>query len=107
MKNKNTTTAIVVIGDAGYDGQQLIGIYSSKKRAIQAIKDMSLDDKRMFHQYAFTKLDLNQDYRGWAWIYDKDENGKYLAKFYECTKYGDVIELAREGSKLYAWCSRQ
>jgi hypothetical protein len=89
MKNKNN---IVVVGDAGYEGQQLIGVFSSKKKAIQAIKDMSLDDKRMFEQYAFCELEVNQQYRGWNWIFDKDENGKYIAEFYESTKYGDVIE---------------
>jgi hypothetical protein len=90
MKNKNNV--IVVVGDAGYEGLQLVGVYSSKKKAIDGIKGLSLDDKKSFEQYAISKYNLNSEYKGWNWIFDRDENGKYFAKFYECTKWGDVIE---------------
>ena len=89
---KNKSNVVVVVGDAGYEGQQLIGVFSSVPKAKQGIKDMALDDKRMFDQYAIAKLDLNQGYKGWSWIFNKDENGKYIAKFYESSRYGDLIE---------------
>jgi ABC-type phosphonate transport system ATPase subunit len=90
MNNKNKVVAVV--GDAGYDGTQLIGVFSSEEEAKKSVLEMDNDDFKVFDQFAFAELELNQAYRGWGWIFDKDENGNRLAKFYEISIRGDLVE---------------